>query len=380
MNCSALCRSAQEARSATKGDIDLAFCNRCAMIFNSGFDANLLDYSLNYDNSLAHSPTFQKFASTLIRHLMTRYELYGRDVVEIGCGDGTFLDALCQLGGNRGIGYDPSAEARTTPGGARIQALRFTSENAETSADFVYCRHVLEHIEAPRPFLDNVRNALAARSGGTYFEVPDGCAVLNGPSTWDLIYPHCSYFTAPSLRYLFDAAGFRVDNVERIYGNQFLGIEGTVKTRAFPYNPEAKAVSTVERMAKRFDSTFRENVYSWSRLIEYARVEGTKIALWGAGAKSVTFLNVIPGAERVEVVVDLNPRKHGTFIPGTGQPVVPPESLVEFRPDIVILLNPNYEAEVRQQLDDMGVPAAVLLEAKLPLPAIAAKRKAAFKA
>jgi hypothetical protein len=40
--------------------------------------------------------------------LIERYDLYGKDIIEIGCGQGEFLTLLCELGGNRGVGFDPA--------------------------------------------------------------------------------------------------------------------------------------------------------------------------------------------------------------------------------------------------------------------------------
>jgi len=36
------------------------------------------------------------------------------------------------------------------------------------------------------------------------------------------------------------------------------------------------------------------------------------------------FLNLVPAGAKIDVVVDLNPRKQGMYIPGTGQRVVCP--------------------------------------------------------
>jgi SAM-dependent methyltransferase len=368
VNCSALWHSASQASEATRGDIELAFCARCGMIFNGAFNPDRVEYSLAYDNTLAHSPTFRAYAASLAERLVETHHLRGRQIVEIGCGKGDFLDQLCQSGRNRGIGFDPSAEDRNVPGLPVIASRPFSGAEVD-DADFICCRHVLEHIDQPRDLLDNVHRCLSHRGGSAYFEVPDARAVLNGPSTWDLIYPHCSYFTPPSLQYLFTASGFEVTGIESLYGDQFLGLEAKVPDRPCTASVDARALAGVARLVDRFDAKLRQDIYRWSRLIEYASVAGHRIALWGAGAKGTNFLNVIPGADRISAVVDLNPRKHGAFIPGTAQQVVPPEKLVEYPPDIVILLNPLYEAEIRVLLQRLGLHPTVMVDPQLPIPA-----------
>ena len=68
--------------------------------------------------------------------------------------------------------------------------------------------------------------------------------------------------------------------------------------------------------------------------------------MWGAGSKGVTFLNMIDSRYQIEYVIDINPRKHGKYIPGTGQKIVSPEFLREYIPDIVIVMNLIYENEI----------------------------------
>ena len=95
---------------------------------------------------------------------------------------GEFLRLLCSLGGNRGVGYDPSGAhpEQETPD-VRFVAGVFPEVWSGEPVDFVCCRHVLEHVDDPRPLLACVRRALGGRAGGrVYFEVPDADCVLRG--------------------------------------------------------------------------------------------------------------------------------------------------------------------------------------------------------
>jgi hypothetical protein len=82
--------------------------------------------------------------------------------------------------------------------------------------------------------------------------------------------------------------------------------------------------------------------------------------VWGGGARCTNFLNLVKGASAIEYVVDINPRKHGTFVAGTGQRIVAPQFLVEYRPAVVVLLNPIYDREVRGVLAKLGVSATMV--------------------
>ena len=78
--------------------------------------------------------------------------------------------------------------------------------------------------------------------------------------------------------------------------------------------------------------------------------------MWGAGAKATTFLNLLRPVA-VDYVVDVNPRKHGKYVIGTGQRIVPPEFLREYLADEIICMNPNYLDEIACQARALGLRA-----------------------
>ena len=59
-------------------------------------------------------------------------------------------------------------------------------------------------------------------------------------------------------------------------------------------------------------------------------------------------------------MVDINPRKHGKFLPGTGQVVSPPEALLDHPVDKILAMNPIYVDEIRAMLRRLEVSAEVL--------------------
>ena len=98
----------ERAQGLPSGDIDLAYCPDCSFIFNAAWRPALTVYSDLYEETQGFSPTFNAFHHQLAEELVGRYDLSGKEIVEIGCGKGEFLTLLCELGGNGGIGYDPS--------------------------------------------------------------------------------------------------------------------------------------------------------------------------------------------------------------------------------------------------------------------------------
>ncbi|MDW8317334.1 MAG: class I SAM-dependent methyltransferase [Anaerolineae bacterium] len=329
-------------------------------MWNASFRSNLMHYEGFYENSLHFSPTFQKYADSLIMHLIEQFDLYNKEIVEIGSGSGDFLRLLCERGGNRGVGFEPSAAAETAPAHPGLRFIRrtLTPADAGLPLDFVCCRHTLEHVADPRAFVRTVRQVIGARAHvGLYFEVPDGGYMLHHPALWDVIYEHVSYFTAPSLTRLFADAGFAVTAVYSGFGGQFLCLEGTSgpgpgllpETEALPALAEQAA-----RFAERYAATAR---FWWEQTAAWAR-EGRRVVVWGAGSKAISFLNQMTATDAVACVVDINPRKQGMFISGVGKLIVSPAFLRSYPPDIVLVMNPNYRDEIAAMLAEVGVVTA----------------------
>ncbi len=84
-------------------------------------------------------------------------------------------------------------------------------------------------------------------------------------------------------------------------------------------------------------------------------------SLWRSGSKSVAFLTTLNIHNEIRYVIDINPYKHGTYVAGTGQKIVAPDFLKEYKPDTVIVMNPIYHEEIRQDLNSMGLTPELIM-------------------
>jgi SAM-dependent methyltransferase len=365
--CNALFPTREEALAAPKGDLLLGFSRSSGHVYNYAFDSGLMTYTQVYENSLHFSPRFQEFVTGLADRLIGTYDLREKTVIDIGCGKGDFLKLLCERGGNRGIGFDPSYEPELT---SETEAQQFTviqdlysDKYAHYEADLISCRHVLEHIQDPQAFMRAVRQTIGDRTDtAVFFEVPNVRFTLRDLAIWDLIYEHVSYFSACSLDRLFRETGFGVKAVEEVYGGQYLTIE------AFPLQgTEESGPGTdlrpeiVAQEVESFSRRYNEKVAEWRGILNGIERAGKKAVIWGSGSKGVTILNILQATDQIPYAVDINPRKQGKYIPGTGQRIVSPEFLKEYRPDVVIVMNPLYESEICSQVQGLGLSLEYIL-------------------
>ena len=340
-----LMRDQAAAMDIPRGDLALAACHDCGFIFNRAFDPRKVMYGEDYENTQAGSPSFNEYLDGLVSRMIVEQNVRGCQVVEVGCGNGLFLRKLVAYdgAGNRGYGFDPSYRGAESEldGRLKFSARYYDSECADVPADVIVCRHVIEHVPHPLRMLDDIKKALArAPKARIFFETPCVEWILANLVVWDFFYEHCSYFSAASLSTAFQAAGFEVQSVQHIFEGQYLWLEATLpKTRPRTDKRPGTVVAQAQRFA-RLEAKLKED---WKRKIRAAE---EKVALWGAGAKGVTFANLIDASRQlIDCVVDLNPLKQGNYLPGTGHPIVSYQALTTRGVSTAILMNENYREE-----------------------------------
>ena len=353
--------NSSEAINFPRGDLILGFCENCGFITNLDFDPLKLDYAYLVPEEQGFSATFKVYAQRIASHLIENYDLYGKHILEIGCGRGDFLALLCELGGNFGVGVDPSFVA----GGVKNDASKnltfindyFSEKYASSIGDFVCCRHTLEHIHNTAEFLGSVRKAIGDKlNTSVFFEVPDTTRILREVAFWDIYYEHCSYFTLGSLARLFRFCRFEVTNLVRDYSDQYLLIEAKpVHKKSTEIKQIEESVQTTANDVASFSKRCRDKIGKWKNQLKRIREERKKAAIWGSGSKCVGFMTTLGIKDEIEYVVDINPNRHGKYIPGVGKQIVSPEFIRNYNPDIVIVMNPIYCKEIEQMLEKMGL-------------------------
>ena len=355
--------SRQAALDFPRADLELGVCDECGFISNMLYAEALQNYGVGYEDQQSYSPTFNRFAEDLAQRLVEHYALKQKTIVEIGCSKGDFLALLCRLGQNRGIGIDPACDERLSiagiTGAEQISFVRekYAEKHGAYGADFICCRHTLEHIGETGELVRAVHRAAGSSSGVTvFFEVPDTRRVLEEGAFWDIYYEHCSYFTAGSLARLFRGQGFEVIDLSIEYDRQYLLLHACPGAndshRAYALE---EPVSETLQWTKDFSANVRDSISSWQRRFSEFASEGKKVAVWGSGSKCVAFLSTLGAAADVGRIVDINPNRHSKFLAGLGAEICSPRDLCAYKPDIVIIMNPIYTDEIKAMLGDLSL-------------------------
>lgn len=311
-----------EARNCSRGDIRLVQNSDTGMICNAAFRSELMTYDRNYQNEQALSQIFLQHldkVAGIVEHYMGRSGL-----VEVGCGKGFFLEMLRQRGCDIS-GFDPAYEG-DNPDISRS----FFSDKQGIRADGLILRHVLEHVEAPVDFLEQ----LSVANGGTgliYIEVPCFDWIIDHHVWFDVFYEHVNYFRLSDFYRMFN----RVVTAGRLFGGQYLFVIADLSTLRTPVCGEEDMVSLPVGFAD----------------IPLFEKKNDLLTIWGGASKGVIFsLFQERHGHPVDMIIDINPAKQGKFIPATALRVQSPEEAMRvLHPgSSIFVMNPNYLEEINR--------------------------------
>jgi SAM-dependent methyltransferase len=349
-----------EARYA----LEVAFCPSCKIVHILQDVAQEILFPEDY-------PYFSSYSDHLLAH-SRRHALglvdsrgLGADslVVELASNDGYLLQNFVEAGVPvLGIDPAPNQVRIANEKGVRSICEFFGRELAdelvgrEGQADVIIANNVCAHVPDLNGFVAGMARLLK----------PEGLITVENPYVRDLIdhcefdtiyHEHLYYHSCTGWLGLAERHGLHLNHVEHfpeLHG-------GTLRwhlSHQQGRSPELEAYLAEEQRIglDRFDyySGFAQRVEKLRTdllaLVGGLRAEGKVIAAYGAAAKGSTMLNYVGlGTDLVEFVVDRNPHKLGLHMPGTHQPILPVEALVERRPDFTLILAWNFKDEIMRQ-------------------------------
>jgi hypothetical protein len=321
-------RTPAEARAMRKLPLRFVRCVDCGHVFNHAFDYRQVPYGDNPNLMYNRGLRWNEFLRKVCREMISRLPA-NPTVVEIGHGDGTFLESLASLQpSGTFIGFDPHGATESRLGNVCYRRSLFlpAAQMAQLRPDLIISRHVLEHLTDPLGFVQSLAfaAALADLKPLLYLEVPCIDRALTTGRTEDFYYEHNSHFTTESFSRMLARGFCSIDALDHGYDGEvvyaFLRLKG--KREHLEHARAAKAFDRMAQASRQAIMTDLANLY----------MSGKEVVFWGGTGKCAAFLQAHHvDSHRFPLVVDSDPAKIGTCVPGTGQRIQPPSVLKQPR-------------------------------------------------
>jgi SAM-dependent methyltransferase len=345
--------------------LDVVVCPQCstAQITVSVAPEQLFREYLYFSS---YSETFVEHSRVLAQRIVDDRSL-GADslVVEVASNDGYLLRSYLDAGVPV-LGIEPAENVAQV---ARERGVETISEffgmavaeklrSSDVQADVLHANNVMAHVPAIDDFIGGMAHLLA----------PEGVLVVETPYVRELVehlefdtiyHEHLFYYSVTSVERLFARHDLTIVDVERmpVHGGTLRvwamrrdsGATPSARARALLAEEEEIGLPRVDYY-RDFSARVEALLGDLSELLLGLQADGATIAAYGAAAKGAVMLNALGPAGFVpEWVADRNPAKQGLHMPGTHQPVGPPERIVGEMPDYLLVNTWNFLDEIVRQ-------------------------------
>lgn len=330
----AQCFLAKEEIAKEQGKtLDLRQCSGCGLV---QFDCPPVEYYRDVIRAGGISSTMRELRTTQYKHFIERCNLVGKKIIEIGCGQGEFLQILTDFP-VRPFGIE---HKRSLVESAKKRGLNVWEKFTETEDtvleggpfDAFLSFNVLEHQPFPNKMLRCIYNNLTP-SGVGLITVPSFEYILKSNSYYELLRDHIANYTKETLSFLIQKNGFDI-------------LDFSIVNR--------DTLSVIVQKRHPIDVTdFESNFCSIKKqLAEYFGLFSKKVAVWGASHQSLTIISTADIGKHIAYIIDSASFKQGKYAPVSHIPVVSPDFIRTHPVESILILAPGYIDEIREQIEN----------------------------
>lgn len=318
--------------------VEILQCKACKLVQLKTQSPSTVGYS-DYLMTTSHSDYSKSYQLSLAEDFINKFDLKGKNVVEIGCGDGAFLEIL-ETNNVDVLGIEPSKRAFNLAIKKGLNALNeYLTKKAclKNTFDAFVIRQVLEHISKPNDFLQDIKYLLKNNAVGL-IEVPSLHKTKKYKRFFDFFPDHVAYYSNSTLSKVLEGNGYEVLDIFRCAGEEYLVAYVKVK--------EEEDLENIWIELEEFTNQIRS-------IISRIKKQNKKIALWGSGGKGIATLALCDlNNNDFEFVIDSDPNKWGYYTPGSHIKIVSPKNISKV--NCIIITAMMYKKEIVKQIVKIG--------------------------
>ncbi len=287
-------------------------------------------------------------------------------VMEVASNDGYLLQHFVTAG-IPVLGIDPAgntadaAIARGIPTEKVFLGARTAQDLVSRygQADLIAANNVFAHVPDLHDFVSGLATLLAPQ-GTLTLEFPHLQRLIEQRQYDTIYHEHFSYYTLLTAQRALALGDLVVQDVAELpsHGGS---LRLVVRHLSAAPPPSAAVAGVLDREAaaglhtlEGYDGFADQVAGVKADLLDFlisVRRDGRSVAGYGAPGKGNTLLNHCGvRTDLLPYTVDMNPGKHGMFLPGSLIPIHPPSRIAETEPDYILILPWNLRKEIGEQL------------------------------
>jgi len=329
-NSSRFFSTRQEALRQPTGIVELAWRSEDPYVFNKGFDASLVSHDDAYCTSVVDIDRVTQVPTlTYVRERVLPHLPIEPHVVDIGCGQGEFVEALRKWG-IQAAGFDPVLRRQEPYLHPRYW------KPGDAPADLYVMRCVLPHLPDPWVFLDDV--ARTSPGSLVLIEFQRLEWILDEAIWYQVSHDHVNLFT-----------------VEDFMGRFTVVEHGTFSNGEWGWvliDPVARQPATHQPCGLK--SQIDDLLGVRESMLRRAADLDRPIAIWGAAGKGIVLSHALVGCGIEGIsVIDADPSRWDLHIEPTGIQVLSPDSALDrlSARTLVLVCNPNHFRDIQGRVD-----------------------------
>jgi NDP-4-keto-2,6-dideoxyhexose 3-C-methyltransferase len=319
-------------------------------------------YGTTYGYHSSISPTMVAHLQSKVSALVNLAQPRPGDVVlDIGCNDGTLLNAYGAKSGLTRIGMDPSSKkfAGFFQPDIRVVYDFFSQKGVRSLIGDQSCKIVTSiamfyDLDNPLGFMRDI-HAVLAQDGIWALELSYLPLLLKQLTYDQICHEHVTYIGLRQMDWMMKQTGFKILDVtfNDLNGGSFYIIAGRDDG---PYQSQTKKIQKLMDEEAPLDTdepfirmrnrilTHRDDVRNFFSLMKAA---GKKVYGYGASTKGNIVLNYCGiGADDLVAIGDRNSEKDGLVTPGSRIPIISHEKLRAIKPEYLFVLIWHFRTEV----------------------------------
>jgi SAM-dependent methyltransferase len=343
-------------------------CGHCWLVQVEEYKKSSDIFNSDYAYFSSYSTSWLKHAKEYVEMMISRFGFNNTHlIVEIASNDGYLLQYFKEKKVPV-LGVEPTANTAAVAKEKGIDSVvdffgvRLASSllGEGKSADLILGNNVLAHVPDINDFVGGVKKLLKP-SGVVTFEFPHLYQLVRNNQFDTIYHEHFSYLSFTTVKNVFEKHGLEMFDVEEIptHGGSLRIFAKHNKDTSKPIGPRVEALLKKEKEAGMTTLKYYEGFQGKidkikNDLLSFLitqKQKGKKVIAYGAAAKGNTLLNYC-GVKKdlIDYVVDANPHKQNKFMPASHIPIVSEENIKKTKPDFVLILPWNLQAEISNQL------------------------------